>query len=96
MTATTQPLAPAELHDFHERIPLRSLLRKQTASERAAWLPFVLILGAVGAVGYADHLVLSISLVYLYILPLAVGAIFLGRKLSYGLIVVCVFFHDYY
>jgi serine phosphatase RsbU (regulator of sigma subunit) len=96
MTATTQPLAPAELHDFHERIPLRSLLRKQTASERAAWLPFVLVLGAVGAVGYADHLVLSISLVYLYILPLAVGAIFLGRKLSYGLIVVCVLFHDYY
>lgn len=96
MTATTQPLTPASLRDFHERILLRSLLRKETALERSTWLPLALVLGAVGAVGYADHLVLSISLVYLYILPLAVGAIFLGKKLSYGLIVVCVLFHDYY
>jgi sigma-B regulation protein RsbU (phosphoserine phosphatase) len=53
-------------------------------------------LGAISAVAYADHLVVSISLIYLYILPLAVGAIFLRKKVSYGLIVVCVLFHDYY
>jgi len=55
-----------------------------------------LVLGAVSAVAYADHLVASISLVYLYILPLAVGAIFLRKTISYSLIVVCVLFHDYY
>jgi len=59
-----------------------------------AWLPLALVLGAVSAVAYADHLVVSISLVYLYILPLAVGAIVLRTKASYGLIVSCVLFHD--
>ncbi|HYT19799.1 MAG TPA: PP2C family protein-serine/threonine phosphatase [Candidatus Polarisedimenticolia bacterium] len=61
-----------------------------------AWLPLALVLGALSAVAYADRLVVSISLVYLYILPLAVGAIFLRKKVSYSLIVVCVLFHDYY
>jgi sigma-B regulation protein RsbU (phosphoserine phosphatase) len=54
------------------------------------------VLGAIGAVAYADHRVISISLVYLYILPLGFGAIFLRRELSYSLILVCVLFHDYY
>jgi sigma-B regulation protein RsbU (phosphoserine phosphatase) len=53
-------------------------------------------LGAISAVAYADHLVVSISLVYLYILPLGVGAIFLRRGISYSLIAVCILFHDYY
>src|SRR5258708_17314050 len=43
-----------------------------------------------------DHLVVSISLVYLYLLPLVLGAIFLCKEISYSLIVVCVLFHDYY
>jgi sigma-B regulation protein RsbU (phosphoserine phosphatase) len=55
-----------------------------------------MVVGAVSAVVYADHVVVSISLVYLYILPLAVGAIFLRKTASYCLIVVCVLFHDYY
>jgi sigma-B regulation protein RsbU (phosphoserine phosphatase) len=53
-------------------------------------------LSSFGAVAYADHLVVSISLVYLYVLPLAVGAIFLRKEISYGLIAVCILFHDYY
>jgi sigma-B regulation protein RsbU (phosphoserine phosphatase) len=55
-----------------------------------------LVLGAIGAVAYADHRVVAVSLVYLYILPLAVGAIFLRKEVSYSLIVVCVLFHDYW
>jgi serine phosphatase RsbU (regulator of sigma subunit) len=94
-TTTTRPLMTARLRDFREKILLLSLLRKDVASNGPAWLPFVLILGAIGAVAYADHLVVSISLVYLYILPLAVGAIFLRKKVSYILIVICVLFHDY-
>jgi serine phosphatase RsbU (regulator of sigma subunit) len=96
MSTTTQPWMPAKLREFHERIPLRSLLRKDVALNGPAWLPLALVLGAVSAVAYADHLVVSISLVYLYILPLAVGAIFLRKRVSYSLIVVCVLFHDYY
>ena len=87
---------PAESQGLRKWIPLVSLLRKDVASNGPAWLPLVLVLGAIGAVAYADHLVVSISLVYLYILPLAVGAIFLRKKVSYSLIVVCVLFHDYY
>src|ERR1700686_3040006 len=96
MTTTTQPFMPAKLRDSREGILLRSLLRKDVALNGPAWLPLALVLGAVSAVAYADHLVVSISLVYLYILPLAVGAIFLRKTVSYSLIVVCVLFHDCY
>src|SRR5580704_2167516 len=87
---------PAELRRPCERAPLRSLLRKEVASNGPSWLPLGLVLGAIGAVAYADHLAVSVSLVYLYILPLGVGAIFLRRIISYSLIAVCVLFHDYY
>src|SRR5712671_8194762 len=96
MTATTQSLTPAKLRDSHESALLRSLLRKDVALNGPAWLPLALVLGALSAVAYADRLVVSISLVYLYILPLAVGAIFLRKKVSYSLTVVCVLFHDCY
>jgi sigma-B regulation protein RsbU (phosphoserine phosphatase) len=72
------------------------LLRNDVASNGETWLPLLMVLGAIGAVAYADHRVISVSLVYLYILPLAVGAIFLRREISYGLIVVCILLHDYY
>jgi sigma-B regulation protein RsbU (phosphoserine phosphatase) len=87
---------PAKLRGLRERVPLLRLLRKDVASNGPAWLPLVLVLGAIGAVAYADHLVVSVSLVYLYILPLGVGAIFLRRELSYSLIATCILFHDYY
>src|SRR6202040_1662868 len=96
MSITSRPFTPAKLGDFRERVFLRSLLRKEVASNGAAWLPLVLVLGAFGAVAYADHLVASISLIYLYILPVSVAAIFLRRKISYSLIVICILFHDYY
>jgi sigma-B regulation protein RsbU (phosphoserine phosphatase) len=95
MTATVRESMPAELRDLRKSVPLLRLLRKDVASSGPAWLPLILVLGAVGAVAYADHLIVSISLVYLYILPLGVGAIFLRKEISYGLIVVCILFHDY-
>jgi len=66
------------------------------ASNGQAWLPLVLVLGAIGAVAYADHRVVAVSLVYLYILPLSGGAIFLRRRISYALIVVSILLHDSY
>ena len=95
MSTTTRPLMPAKLRDFRERVLLLPLLRKDVALNGPAWLPLVLVLGALGAVAYADHLVASISLVYLYILPIAVSAIFLRKKVSYSLVIICVLFHDY-
>src|SRR5712692_10355932 len=96
MSTTTRPLTPAKLRDFREQVLLLSLLRKDVASNGPAWLPLVLVLGAISAVAYADHVVVSISLVYLYILPLTVGAIFLRKEVSYSLIVICILLHDSY
>jgi serine phosphatase RsbU (regulator of sigma subunit) len=96
MTATVRESMHAKLRELRERVLSLSLLRKDVASNGPAWLPLVLVLGATSAVAYADHLVVSISLVYLYILPVGVGAIFLRREISYSLIAVCILFHDYY
>jgi sigma-B regulation protein RsbU (phosphoserine phosphatase) len=84
------------LREFGQRIRFLALLRKEVASNGEAWLPFVMVVGAIAAVAYADHRVTSVSLVYLYMLPLAVGAMFLRRAISYSLIVVCMLLHDYY
>jgi serine phosphatase RsbU (regulator of sigma subunit) len=86
----------AGLREFRRQIRMLPLLRKDVAANGAAWLPLVMVLGAIGAVAYADYRVVSVSLVYLYILPLAVGAIFLRREISYSLIVVCILLHDYF
>jgi sigma-B regulation protein RsbU (phosphoserine phosphatase) len=86
---------PAKVRDLGESFPLLRLLRKDVASSGPTWLPLVLVLGAIAAVAYADHLVISISLLFLYILPLGVGAIFLSKETSYCLVVACVLLHDY-
>jgi sigma-B regulation protein RsbU (phosphoserine phosphatase) len=96
MSLTVQQPITAKLRDERETIALSPVLRKDVASNGPAWLPLVLVLSSFCAVAYADHLVVSISLVYLYLLPLAVGAIFLRKEISYSLIAVCILFHDYY
>jgi serine phosphatase RsbU (regulator of sigma subunit) len=96
MTAAVVHPIPDKLRDERKRVALLPVLRGEVPSNGTAWLPLVLVLGSFGAVAYADHLVVSISLVYLYILPLAVGAIFLRKGISYSLIAACILFHDYY
>jgi len=85
-----------DLRGLRERIPLLSVLRKGIASNRPAWLPLALVLSAIAGVAYTDHLIASLSLVYLYTLPLTVGAIFLRKEISYGLIVACILFHYFF
>jgi len=85
---------PAKLGVLREKILSLPVLRKDVASSGPMWLPPMLVLGAIAAVAYADHRIVSISLAYLYILPLGIGAIFLRREISYCLIVVCVLLHD--
>lgn len=84
---------PDELYGLREGIPLLSVRRLDAASSRPAWLPLVFVMAAIAAVAYADHLVVSLSLVYLYTLPLTIGVIFLRKEISYGLIVACIAFH---
>jgi sigma-B regulation protein RsbU (phosphoserine phosphatase) len=100
MTTTAIQAVPVNLTDKRKtpRLSsvLRPVLRKDVASNGPAWLPLVIVLSSFAAVAYADHLVVAISLVYLYLLPLALGAIFLRGEISYGLIAICILFHDYY
>src|SRR5271157_2677272 len=100
---TLYPLDPPDRESTHtnsrrlgERVPLLPLLRQDLASSRPAWLPFVLVFAAIAGVAYADHLVVSLSLVFLYTLPLTVGAIFLRKGISYALIVACISFHYFF
>src|ERR1700752_1705180 len=87
---------PAGFRGLRESVLLLSLLRKDWACNGPTWLPLVLALAAIAGVAYADHLVVSLSLVYLYTLPLTVGAIFLRKEISYGLIVACIVFHYFF
>jgi sigma-B regulation protein RsbU (phosphoserine phosphatase) len=96
MSSTTRPLIPTKLPDLRDGAPLLAPLRKDVASIGPPWLPLALVLAAIAAVAYADHVVPSISLVYLYIFPLGAGAILLRKELSYSLVVFCILFHDYY
>src|SRR5882762_8001234 len=96
MTATVVQSIPAKLRNERKTAAWSPVLRRDVASNGPAWLPLILVLSSFAAVAYADHLVVAISLVYLYLLPLALGAIFLRKEISYSLIVVCVLFHDYY
>jgi len=72
----------------------RAFLRGEVAAGGPQWLPSLLVFGSIAAVAYADFIVTSISLGYLYILPLGISAIFLRSQISYGLIAVCVLLHD--
>src|SRR5450432_2305701 len=100
MTDLVHPAVPelgrTGLRGLLERISLRSLFRNDAIANGPTWIPLVLVLGAIVAVAYAEHLVVPISLIYLCILPIVVGATFLRRVMSYGLTVVCVLLHDYY
>jgi serine phosphatase RsbU (regulator of sigma subunit) len=90
---SVRQLRRAELRAFPEGAPVLSLLRKHVASNRPTWLPLVLVLVAIAAVAYADHRVVVPSLLYLYILPLTISAVFLRKEISFGLIVACILFH---
>src|SRR5882757_4141647 len=96
MSVTRLQPVQAKLRAERKMLAFLPVLRRDVAANGPAWPPLVLVLGAFIAVAYADHLVVSISLVYLYVLPLALGAIFLRKPISYSLIAVCILFHDYY
>jgi serine phosphatase RsbU (regulator of sigma subunit) len=64
------------------------------ALKSSTWWAFLVVVLAIGCVAYADNMVEGVSLGYLYILPLSFSAILLPPRLTYPLVVVCIFFHD--
>lgn len=72
---------------------LRPLLRTHIASSGTTLPPLIWVLGAIAVVACADHRIVTVSLIYLYILPISVGAIFLRKELSYSLIAACILLH---
>jgi hypothetical protein len=53
------------------------------------------VLAGIGAVAYADKLVVTISLGYLYVLPLSLAALVLPLPASFALVAICVVLHDW-
>jgi serine phosphatase RsbU (regulator of sigma subunit) len=94
VSVATLDSTPGKLRDRREGTVLQSLLRPDAGSAGPRWLPLLLVFGSITAVAYADHIAFSVSLGYLYILPLGVGAMLLRSEISYGLILVCAFLHD--
>jgi serine phosphatase RsbU (regulator of sigma subunit) len=64
------------------------------ALKSSTWWAFLVVALAIACVAYADSRVEDVSLGYLYILPLSFSAILLSKRLTYAIVVVCIFFHD--
>ena len=64
------------------------------ALKSSTWWAFLVVVLAIGCVANADNRVEGVSLGYLYILPLSFSAILLPPRLTYPLVVLCIFFHD--
>ena len=54
----------------------------------------LVVFGAVATVGYADYVVDTISLGYLYVLPLALSAFVFRLRISLGLVFICFILQD--
>jgi serine phosphatase RsbU (regulator of sigma subunit) len=74
------------------RLPL--LFRDDVPAGSRRWVPLALVLGSIAIVAYADHVVATVPLGYLYILPLGIGAMLLRSNISYVLIAISIFLHD--
>jgi len=65
-----------------------------TGTTHVEVLLFFLVCGGIGAVAYADSHVETISLAYLYILPLALAAMTFRIRVTLPLVFLCVALHD--
>jgi serine phosphatase RsbU (regulator of sigma subunit) len=72
----------------------RTVADRMAALQSSTWWAFLVVALAIGCVAYADNRVEGVSLGYLYILPLSFSAILLAPRLTYGMVLVCIFFHD--
>jgi len=99
---TSEPAAKADdVKRFFSPVPLRerrampsSIPLRHRSFGDSSWLPLLIVISATACVAYADYLVRSISLGYLYVLPLCLSAVLLARRTTFVLLGICIFFHD--
>jgi serine phosphatase RsbU (regulator of sigma subunit) len=63
--------------------------------KRTEFLLLFAVLAGIAAVAYADSLVLTISLGYLYVLPLSLAALVFPLPITMTLVGICVVLHDW-
>jgi Stage II sporulation protein E (SpoIIE) len=68
--------------------------RPESTSEPRDHLISLLVIAGIAAVAYADHIVVSVSLAYLYFLPLALTSLIHRLRTNLVLVLVCVFLSD--
>ncbi|HWY07857.1 MAG TPA: PP2C family protein-serine/threonine phosphatase [Candidatus Acidoferrales bacterium] len=86
----TVSVRPAYAGGWRSRVAAELIV----ALKSSTWWAFLVVVLAIGCVAYADNMVEGVSLGYLYILPLSFSAILLAPRLTYTLVVLCIFFHD--
>jgi serine phosphatase RsbU (regulator of sigma subunit) len=69
---------------------------KPDAEKASFYLLMALVLAGIAAIAYADHLVVSLSLAFLYFLPLALSALIHKLRTSLLLVLVCVALSDWF
>jgi hypothetical protein len=65
------------------------------SAERTNLILSLLVVAGIAGVAYADSLVVTISLAYLYLLPLALSALVHRLRTSLALSFLCVALHDW-
>src|SRR5712671_6505490 len=73
-----------------------SIFRDYVTPGGRKWLPLAFVVLSIAFVAYADYTARKVSLGYLYILPLGIAAMFLRSEISYALIALCIFLHDFF
>jgi serine phosphatase RsbU (regulator of sigma subunit) len=82
----------------NEGIRNRFIADYTKAAQKEGYSEILLVLAAlagISAVAYADGLVVTISLGYLYVLPLSLAALTRYRITTYSLVGICVVLHDW-
>lgn len=69
---------------------------KLNAKEAPFYLLSSLVLAGIAAIAYADHLAVSLSLAFLYFLPLALSALIHRLSTSLVLVLICVGLSDWF
>ena len=67
----------------------------RVAEQYGRWLLALLVIAGIAVIAYVDWVVRALSLGFLYIFPLAFGAIVMGRRLSLLLVSLCVLLVDW-
>ncbi|MBI1763862.1 MAG: PP2C family protein-serine/threonine phosphatase [Acidobacteria bacterium] len=82
-TSSARPVA----HELFNHAP-------PNAAPYSKLLAVLLVLAGIGIIAYVDAVVRAFSLGFLYIFPLAFGAIVMGRRATLLLVLLCVFLVD--